>query len=74
MVAPISGPIDLTDKVAVVTGASRGIGQAISFALAREGADVAVCDVLPTVETLSGVEKRGRKGLGLCAMFGKKNK
>jgi len=65
MAAPISGPIDLTDKVAVVTGASRGIGQAIAFALAREGADVAVCDVLPTVDTLSGVEERGRKGLGL---------
>ncbi len=25
MIAPISGPVDLTGKVAVVTGASRGI-------------------------------------------------
>jgi NAD(P)-dependent dehydrogenase (short-subunit alcohol dehydrogenase family) len=74
MVAPISGPIDLTDKVAVVTGASRGIGQAISFALAREGADVAVCDVLPTVETLSGVENEAEKAWGLCAMSTKWSK
>ena len=32
-------------KVALVTGAARGIGQAIALALAREGADVVVADV-----------------------------
>ncbi|HEY1944297.1 MAG TPA: SDR family oxidoreductase [Roseiarcus sp.] len=34
--------LELADKVAVVTGASRGIGKAVAAALAREGANVAL--------------------------------
>jgi dehydrogenase/reductase SDR family protein 4 len=33
----------LEDKVAIVTGASRGIGQAIAGAFAKEGASVVIC-------------------------------
>ena len=36
---------DLSSKCAVVTGAARGLGQAIAVKLAEAGADVALCDL-----------------------------
>ncbi len=45
---------DLSGKVAIVTGASRGIGRAISLALAGRGALVVLSDVLgPQAEALA---------------------
>lgn len=55
----------LTGKVAIVTGAARGLGQAIATALASAGADVVAVDVLPTDETCQIINKMGRKALGI---------
>ena len=59
-------------KVAVVTGAARGIGQAIAQRLAQEGADVAICDLQAEwlAETAAIVEGAGRKALPLAVDVG----
>ncbi len=46
----------LQDKVAVVTGAARGIGKEIALALAQEGADVAVTDIDEELATATAAE------------------
>ena len=54
---------NLNDKVAVVTGAARGLGQAIAVKLAEAGADVALCDLKAEwlEETAGKVRALGRR-------------
>jgi 3-oxoacyl-[acyl-carrier protein] reductase len=60
----------LTDKTAIVTGGSRGIGAAIAKRLAREGADVVVTyagNEAAAAETVAAIEAEGRKALAIRA-------
>lgn len=57
----------LDGKVAIVTGASRGLGRAMALALAEAGADVAVAarSEPELAETAAAVEKLGRRALAI---------
>jgi gluconate 5-dehydrogenase len=65
MIEPIDATFDLTGRKALVTGASRGIGEAIALGLARFGADVAVTarDVVRLAEVSAEIEAQGRRAV-----------
>ena len=68
--------ISVAERVALVTGASRGIGQAIAIALAKAGADVAVNyreDARGAEETVAAIQKLGRKARAYAASVGNYN-
>lgn len=57
----MASPFDLTGKVAIVTGANTGIGQAIAFALASAGADVACVGRTPAEDTADRIRALGSR-------------
>ena len=58
--------MQLKDKVAIVTGAARGLGRAYAEALAREGAAVVAGDVRDCAETVEMIKDAGGRALGLA--------
>jgi len=61
--------MNLTDRVAIVTGSGRGIGRAIALRLAKAGADIVVNDINEASlgDTVAAVEALGRKALAAPA-------
>ncbi len=61
--------MNLTDKVAIVTGSGRGIGRAIALKLAGAGADIVVNDIneASMAEVVAEVKSLGREALAVPA-------
>jgi 2-deoxy-D-gluconate 3-dehydrogenase len=62
----------LDGKVAIVTGAARGLGQGMAVGLAEAGADIALVDILDMSETKKQIDKLNRKCITITADLGKK--
>ena len=55
--------MQLADKVAVITGAARGLGRAYAEALAAEGAAIVAADLNDCGETVAAVESASGRAL-----------
>ncbi len=58
---------DLSGKVAIVTGASTGLGKGMSLGLAEAGADLVLVDHVAIIETANEVKAMGRKAITIMA-------
>ena len=63
----MTSPFSLTGKVAIVTGANTGIGQAIALSLAEAGADIAAVGRTAPTETSEKVKAIGRGFVSIAA-------
>jgi NAD(P)-dependent dehydrogenase (short-subunit alcohol dehydrogenase family) len=68
----MSGLFDLSGRVALVTGASRGLGKAIALGLAKAGADVVVASrTLSACQRVAAqIEAMGRRALPVACDMG----
>ena len=57
--------MNFDDKVVVITGAARGLGQEYARQFARRGASVVACDLRDCDETLGIIREEGAEGLAL---------
>ncbi|MDY6892508.1 MAG: 3-oxoacyl-ACP reductase family protein [Chloroflexota bacterium] len=55
----------LENRVAIVTGGARGLGQSYCLGLHREGAKVVVADIIDTTETVTKIKQAGGEALGI---------
>ena len=62
----------LDGKVAIVTGAARGLGQGMALGLAEAGADIVLVDILDMSESKAKIEVLGRKCIAISADLSKK--
>jgi NAD(P)-dependent dehydrogenase (short-subunit alcohol dehydrogenase family) len=64
--------VELSDQVAIVTGAGQGIGKAAALALAAAGADVVVSDIngASVEETAAAIASNGPRALAIQADVG----
>ncbi len=53
------------DKVAVITGAANGIGQAFAKRLAEDGVHIAIVDLADGKDTVKLVEAAGRQAIAV---------
>jgi len=60
-----SGPADLGGRTAVVTGASRGIGNAIARTLHGSGASLVILDIDGAAEAAADIDADGGRSMGI---------
>jgi 2-dehydro-3-deoxy-D-gluconate 5-dehydrogenase len=64
---------DLSGKVAIVTGASTGLGQGMSLGLAEAGADLVLADIVDSQETAVKITSMGKKSLTMISDLSQMN-
>ena len=63
---------EIPNKVAIVTGASKGLGKAIAIGLANAGANIIAADILDTSDTVKEIKRLGREVIELKVDVSKK--